>query len=106
MSEIHVGDVGVSFEYTITQDDGVVLDLSDASLIQLIFYRPNIEPLIVTPFLVTDGTDGRIQYLSEAGDINVRGLWQVQVYVEIGSGAFYSKIEDFTVYRNISDVAN
>lgn len=102
--EVHVGDVGVQLEYELLKSvSGVVtpLDVSDASLIQLTYQRPSGLPLIVNASLINDGTDGLVKYITQPGDLNVKGNWKVQVYIEIDDKKFHSEIDSFVVYGNL-----
>jgi hypothetical protein len=91
--EIHVSDVGVQFEYRLLNPDASPLDVSTASLIQL----------VVNASLLTDGIDGWIKYVTRTGDLSKSGKWTVQVYLEIGDAKFHSGMQTFLVYPNILD---
>jgi len=102
---IHNGDIGTTFLLTITEADGTTaVDVSTATKLQLIFEDPNGTSLPKTAVLNTTGTDGKIKYVSVAGDIDVVGTWQVQGYVEFGSGTskYYSGVTEFLVYDNLT----
>jgi hypothetical protein len=101
--EIHVSDVGVQFEYRLLNPDASPLDVSTASLIQLVYSRPSDTNLIVNASLLTDGIDGWIKYVTRTGDLSKSGKWTVQVYLEIGDAKFHSGMQTFLVYPNILD---
>ena len=42
-----------------------------------------------------------MRYVTEAGDLDVAGWWQVQAYIEKGSGKWLSSIFRFTVRPNL-----
>lgn len=98
--EIHLNDVGTVFELTAT-DGGVVVNLSTASVKQIIFAKPSGATLTQNASFVTDGTDGKVKYTTVAGDLDMLGNWQVQLYVELATGKWKSNIQRFRVYGNL-----
>ena len=102
MSEqIHLNDIGTQFKVTVKDEDSVVVDLSSASTLQLIFQKPSGDKLTTTASLINDGTDGLIQYITVSGDIDECGIWQMQARVVIGTKDFKTDIGSFKVYRNL-----
>ena len=93
-------DIGTTFELTITEE-GVAMDLSTSSIKTIKFKKPNGEVLTKTAAFVTDGTDGKLKYVTIENDLDSTGKWSVQAYVEIGSGKWHSTIGEFRVYSNI-----
>jgi hypothetical protein len=101
-SEIHVGDIGTRFEITVKDSDTTVVDLSNVDSMYVLFKKPDNSFTQVTPVFVTDGTDGRIQYTTQAGDLNQFGTWQIQAKVIFGTDVFSTDIQRFKVIRNLS----
>ena len=100
-NEIHKGDIGTQF--TVTVPDGTtVVDISTASTKQLIFKKPGGTILTKSTSFVTDGTDGKMQYVSVDGDLSDDGVWKMQGKVIIGGNTFSTDITSFKVYRNLS----
>jgi hypothetical protein len=98
--EIHVNDIGTEFRILI-KDDDVVVDLSTATSIQMIFKKPDDSTFNVIADLYTNGTDGLIKYNAIEGDLDQVGLYKIQAYVEIGSASYKSSIGSFKVYCNL-----
>lgn len=98
--EIHVGDVGTQFLFTIHEGD-TVIDVSSATVRNLTFKKPDGTTLTKAATFVLTGADGRIQYFSIAGDLDIEGLWSVQAYLEMATGKWYSDVAEFTVYPNL-----
>ena len=98
--EVHLNDIGTSFEITI-KEDGVVVDVSGASLKEIHFKKADGETVKQTAAFKTDGVDGVIKYVSVDGDINVKGDWEIQGKVTIAGGTYSSEIGKFEVFRNI-----
>jgi hypothetical protein len=81
------GDIGTAIRLTITkQSDGTVLDISTASTKQIILRSPAGKVKTFTATLVTDGTDGKMEYITAAAaDLDEAGKWDVQGRVVIAS---------------------
>lgn len=101
-AEIHVGDVGTEFIATIRDELGGLVDPSLASTRQMRFKKPDGTIVTKPAALVTDGSDGKMKYISVTNDLDTAGSWQVQGYVEIGSGKWSSDVHRFRVYANLS----
>lgn len=105
VAEVHVGDIGTVFRITLKdkQCDGtmVILDVSAASKLDIIFRAPNGIKKTKSANFTTDGSDGKIEYISLDGDIDSAGEWKIQVYLELPSGKWSSDIGSFYVYENL-----
>jgi hypothetical protein len=99
-SEIHVNDVGTRFLATI-KDDGVVVDISAASSITMVFKKPDDEIVNKTGTTLTDGTDGKVYYDTLAGDLDEAGHYKLQAKVVLTSGTYYTDIYTFQVHCNL-----
>jgi len=99
-SEIHVGDIGTIFRITIKDGDAIV-DVSNVDSKIIYLQKPDASTLAKTASLYTDGTDGIIQYVSEAGDLDQAGTWQIQAKIDFGTDVFNTNIEKFKVLRNL-----
>jgi hypothetical protein len=99
-SEVHAGDVGTVFEATIRNDAGIV-DVSDASVLRMIFTKPDAAVVEKTATLSGSGADGKMRYVTVAGDLDVAGGWQLQAYVEKSGGQGHSSIYRFSVRANL-----
>ena len=97
---IHLDDVGTIFKLTIKNPDNVVVDVSSATIQELIFAKPDGTSLTKSSF-TGDGTDGQIQYTTVSGDLNEVGLWHIQGHVVLSSGNWRSSIEHFDVFPNL-----
>lgn len=101
--EIHKGDVGTVFRATIRDESGEIVNLSGATTIELEFRKPNGVILVKTASFATDGTDGKIQYISQIDDLDRVGRWTVQGYVEALGGSWHSDKYIFEVLSNLGD---
>lgn len=100
-NEIHVGDAGTTFRVTVMEDESVV-DISGATLKELIFKGPAGSALIKAASFVTDGVDGGLGYTTLATDFSVAGRWQVQAHVTLVNGEWHSGIIGFMVEVNLT----
>ena len=96
-----VGDIGTTMKATITDQDGAALDVSGASTLQLIFLKPNGVQVIQTATLTSGGTDGIIQYVTVADDLDVPGVWKSQGFVIDAGKEHKSSVDVFHVKPNL-----
>jgi hypothetical protein len=99
-SEIHVGDIGTQLIMTV-KDDGVVVDISSASVLNVIIKKPSGQSYTKTGVVLTDGTDGKMYYTSISGDFDAPGLYKIQGRVILNDSIYYTSISSFKVYCNL-----
>lgn len=99
--EIHVGDVGTEFRLVIKDDNDSIVDISTATLLEIVFSKPDGTRNPVVASLYTDGTDGIIKYTIASGDLDQSGMYKMQAYVEVGAGNYHSSIVNFKVLCNL-----
>jgi len=100
-SNIHVGDVGSNFLFTIKDGDDIV-DISGQTLLQIILDKPDRTQVTKTGILYTDGTDGIVKWTTAASsDLDIPGWWRAQAYIEIGSLHWHSSDIRFKVLPNL-----
>ena len=104
VEEIHVGDVGTIIRVTVQDIDGSgvssALDVS-GDTVKIILGKPDGSSLERAASFVTDGTDGLVQYVTQAGEIDMQGTWSLQVQVSNLAGSWKSSVGNFKVYSNI-----
>ena len=109
-NEIHVGDIGTVFEVTL-KDEGnspEIVDISTATVKELIFRAPNGTVTTHAAAFTTDGTDGKLQYTTiSASDLSISGDWRIQVHIVLGSASphdaeWHSDIDNFACHENLS----
>lgn len=103
-AQIHVGDTGTSFELTIKNEQGQIVNLATVTIddIEIIFMKPDGTTLTKTASFVTDGTDGKVKYVTVATDLDAFGTWAIQAYVNyVAGGALHSDIRRFEVIANL-----
>lgn len=100
-NEVHVGDTGTRFTLTV-QDDTTVVDISTATLKQILFLAPDGGLLTKTATFTTDGSNGQIYYDSLVTDFDEKGVWSWQGYLEMPTWDGYTDIDTFVVYPNLT----
>jgi len=102
-NEIHKGDIGTVFEVTVKDGDTVV-DVSSASTEgskKIRFSKPGGTVVEETATFSSNGTDGKIRYVTIADDLDTAGVWKWQAYVVLSSGTWNSDVKEFTVHPNL-----
>lgn len=95
------GDVGTVFELTVTDCENVAVDISGAVSLAISLKSPAGVVTEKTPTLTTDGTDGKMQYVTVLDDIDEVGKWQIQGAVELSTGKWSTSIGQFYVDNNL-----
>jgi hypothetical protein len=99
-NEIHVDDVGSKLLITVYDNDEVV-DISDAVVLNIFIKKPDGVLLTKYATLENDGTDGKMYYLTEDGDLDIAGNYKIQGKVVITGGTYYTSTGTFKVHCNL-----
>lgn len=100
-SDLHIGDTGTIIRITITENNTAV-DLSGATVKQIVFQDKTRVTVTRDADFVTDGTDGQIQVLSEEDDFQQSGELKIQVYLELSNWQGHSSIDTLSVGKNLT----
>lgn len=103
-SEIHKLDIGTSFELTLYDNatgTPVLVDVSTATVKSIIFEKPDGTIVTKEATFVTDGSDGKINYVTVTNDLDLIGNWKIQGKVTMPTGSWYTDISKFKVYDNL-----
>ena len=98
---MQVDDIGTILELTIKDGTAFVLDLSTASTKEIIIKSPAGVASTHTASFTTDGTDGKIQYVTTSGDVDEAGRWQIQGRIVMGGGDWKTSVSNFQVAENL-----
>lgn len=85
MTEVREYDIGVELLVTLT-DGTSAMDVSTATTIQFRFAKPGGTEVTKTGTLKTDGSDGKVRYVSVEDDFDEQGIWRYQVRVILSGG--------------------
>lgn len=97
-AKVHVGDVGTIFEATVRDQDDALVDVRTATTLQMLFKKPDGSLLTKAATVVNVGVlDGKIKYVSIAGDIDQAGEWFSEGRVVTPVGDWGSDVGAFTV---------
>ena len=80
MTEFGLNDTGGILILTLIED-GVAKSITTASAISYLIKDPNQIVVTKTAGFNTDGSDGKVKYTFVAGDLDIVGLYEVQVNV-------------------------
>ena len=95
--EIHEGDVGTSLELEVVEQ-GQALDIGAATNLVMRFQKPSGTTVDQTASFVTDGSDGLLRYVTQAGDLDESGWWTRQARFTLGGWSGSSSRVRFRVW--------
>ena len=68
---------------------------------KIIFKRPDGTTFEKVAVFTNTGTDGKIEYVSVDGDLDIAGRWRLQAYVATSAGTWRTDVGDFKVFENL-----
>lgn len=95
-SDLHVGDIGAIIEMTVTES-GVAVDISSGTTLELKFLSPSGTQSTKTATLSTDGSDGKMRYVTESAFLDAAGLWETMGYLVLASWTGHTSKSQFYV---------
>jgi len=98
--ELHIGDTGTVLLFTILEDN-VPAPISDATTKKVKFRKPDGTSIERDVDFLTDGTDGKLKYVTASSDFDQAGVWELQAYVELSDWTGRSSIASLRVYDNL-----
>ena len=101
MASIYLNDWGTVFEVTLVDELAAAVDVSTATTQEIVFRKPDGTVETKTSTFTNTGTDGKIEYTTVAGDLDVAGRWTIQGHVILPTGDFRSAIGEFHVRENV-----
>lgn len=100
--EIHVGDVGTTFQATI-RDSGTSMDISGFTTKLFFLRQPGGSITTITAsFIGGSGTAGVIGFTATSSHFDQTGKFKLQAYLNDGTNTFRSDIYEFTVHPNLA----
>jgi hypothetical protein len=101
-ADIRVGDIGTVFRLTIVDEVEDPVNISAATTTDIRFQKPDETSVDQTASFTTDGTDGLIEYVVAADDLDMSGKWRIQAHIITPAGEWRSEIETFWVQENLA----
>lgn len=105
MPKVRDGDFGTKLRIT-AKDNGTVVDISSSTARTIYLRKANVAKTILTKTAVlsTDGSDGKLEYITVADDVDAEGPWGIQGEVVLPSGTFRTAIGSFNVGPKIENL--
>jgi len=98
--KLQVGDFGWGIRLTF-MDCVAVRDISAATIKEVILGKPDGTKLTKPATFVTNGTDGKIQYVVETGVIDQSNYWEVQGHASGPGFETFTEVARFEIGSNI-----
>lgn len=98
---IHLNNIGTVFSVTVYDETNTLVNVSGASVAEMLFYLPDTTIYTRSGVLQNAGISGVMQYTSVSGDLNQIGMWRYQGHITYGGRNLYTDITDFRVSNNI-----
>lgn len=99
-NNIQVGATNLLVELELREGYNV-LDISSATVKNIIIEQPNSTLITSSGSFLTDGTDGILYYRTSPTDLIQVGTYNVQAYIEMPDFIGYSTPTSFNVYQNL-----
>ncbi len=100
-ANVHIGDFGTVFKFTILNQDEEILDVSTVSGIFFVFEKPDTSQIEKDGDIFTDGKDGIVFYTLESGFIDTAGYWKIQVRTTSPTANWNSTVVRFKVEEEL-----
>ena len=105
IDDLHLEDIGTIIRVTV-QDTNTScvaesLDISSATTKNFILKKPDGTKVTLAGVFTTDGTNGQIQYVTIANDLDQVGDWKLQLHLVLSDGTWRSEIGYFRVINNL-----
>ena len=101
-AEIHKFDVGTQIQILVVDQALVPIDIGPATTKEIIFEKPDKTRVVQTAAFPSggDGSDGLMEYITQANDLDQVGDWRIQGYIVLASGEWRTEIDTFEVKGN------
>lgn len=96
MYDVCKNAVGTKLRWTVL-DEGEILDLTNASTKQVKFVKPDGSQVTKPLAFITNGADGRVEYVVEPGVLSLAGTYKWQLYFVISPWQDHSCKGQFVV---------
>jgi hypothetical protein len=86
---------------TVRNESRDIVNISAATALTFYLRKPNGKRLTLTPALRGDGTDGELEYITDADTLDVPGVYYFQAAVTLGGIVYLSDTSSFLVSPRI-----
>ena len=98
--ELHVGDIGTILE-AILVDGETPVPIQGAATREIILKPPKAAKKVKAAAFTTDGSDGKIRYVTATGDLDEAGTWRMQAHIAGTGFDQKSQVIEFEVAYNL-----
>lgn len=106
-ADLHVGDIGTGLRFTI-KENNVAVNLPGEGISQsdmVLHLQKKDKTVIFRPVEYnTDGSDGKVVYYTKLGDIDQKGKWSAQIYLQSTSGSWHTSVVELIVEDNLDTI--
>lgn len=100
---IQQNDSGIVLLVTVKdQETNLPKDISSATNILILLKTGNNPKSSLAASFVTDGSDGKVQYTIQDGDLSISGNWLIQVSYMLSGKQRYTSEDVFVVSPNLT----
>ena len=100
-NSLQIGSIGFSFNIQVISNF-IPMDVSGAITKKIYFQKPDGTKINHNLSFLSDGKDGKMLYITQSGDIDQAGKWQMQANIVTSSSNWWTSIEIFNVQSNIN----
>jgi hypothetical protein len=99
-ADMHVGDIGTPLRFTI-KENNAAMDVSNYDWLVLHLEKKDKSVVDMPLSLVTDGKDGKVEYITQFGDVDQKGKWRAQIFYGDTSGSWHTSIVELVIDANL-----
>lgn len=102
MTDMQVADVGTILVVTVNDaETETAKDISSATVKEFHFLKPDGNVIEREAIFITNGSDGKLRYVSTADDFDVEGIYRWQIYLEMPGWTGHSNVDSLKVLKNL-----
>lgn len=91
-----VGDTGLALEVQVMRS-GSAVDISTAVTKEIHLRGPDKVVRELTGSFTTDGSDGKVRFVTLSTTLNIAGPWEIWAYIELPSQTWNTTKQEFVV---------
>lgn len=104
LASLQIGTAGLVLQVQLLDLSGNPINISAALTLKLKLGLPDLSTRDFVAAFLTNGTDGTIQYTTQAGDLSVPGIYSIQGEITLPSGGvFPTRLGYFRVLENVDN---
>ena len=100
MAELHTNDTGASI-ICLIREGTAALNIATATCMYIHYQKPDTTTGSWSASLSTDGTDGKMSYVTGSADLDTAGWWSVQPAFTLDTWTGRAETKEFEVLENL-----